>query len=342
MTRGHRSHLSRRTFAKAVAAIPLATLIPRRASAAEFDYKLATGQDPTHPNNLRMQEALNRIREKSAGKLDIKLFPANQLGSDTDLLGQLRNGGIDFQLLSTSILAVFVPVAGILNTAYAFTDYNVVWNALDGGLGRYVQSEIEKSRLVSGFRIWDNGFRQITSGTRDIRTPEDLKGFKIRVPLAPMLTSFFSAMGAAPAPLNFNEVYTSLQTKVIEGQENPLAIIATAKLYEVQKFCSMSGHSWDGYWPLANRRSWDALPADLRQLVVAEFDKSCADQRADVAALNTSLRAVLMKNGMDLHEVDREAFRAGLAKTSYYRDWKAKYGEEAWGRLEESSGKLAI
>ena len=342
MTTLRRSHLSRRTFAKAVAAIPLATLIPRRASAAEFDYKLATGQDPSHPNNLRMQEALDRIREKSAGKLDIKLFPANQLGSDSDLLGQLRNGGIDFQLLSTSILAVFVPVAGILNTAYAFTDYNVVWKALDGGLGHYVQAEIEKSRLISGFRIWDNGFRQITSGTRDIRTPEDLKGFKIRVPLAPMLTSFFSAMGAAPAPLNFNEVYTSLQTKVIEGQENPLAIIATAKLYEVQKFCSMSGHSWDGYWPLANRRSWEALPADLRQLVAAEFDKACADQRADVAALSTSLRAVLVKNGMDLHEVDREAFRAGLARTSYYRDWKAKYGEEAWGKLEESSGKLAI
>jgi TRAP-type transport system periplasmic protein len=342
MTKGRHSTLSRRTFAKAAAAIPLAALIPRRASAAEFDYKLGTGQDPSHPNNLRMQEALNRIREKSGGRLDIKLFPANQLGSDTDLLGQLRNGGIDFQLLSTSILAVFVPVGGILNTAYAFTDYDVVWKALDGGLGNYVQAQIEKSRLVSGFRIWDNGFRQITSGSRDIKTPEDLKGFKIRVPLAPMLTSFFSAMGAAPAPLNFNEVYTSLQTKVIEGQENPLAIIATTKLYEVQKYCAMSSHSWDGYWPLANRKSWEALPADLQQLVAAEFDKSCTDQRADVAALNTSLRQVLIKNGMDLHEVDKNAFRAALAKTSYYRDWKTKYGEEAWGKLEEASGKLAI
>ena len=134
MTKGRRSNFSRRSFTKAIAAVSFAALIPKRASAAEFDYKLGTGQDPTHPNNLRMQEALNRIREKSAGRLDIKLFPANQLGSDTDLLGQLRNGGIEFQLLSTSILAVFVPIAGILNTAYAFTDYNVVWNALDGGL----------------------------------------------------------------------------------------------------------------------------------------------------------------------------------------------------------------
>jgi tripartite ATP-independent transporter DctP family solute receptor len=342
MTKSRSGALSRRTFAKAAAILPLAAFIPSRASAAEFDYKLSTGQDPSHPNNLRMQEALNRIKEKSGGRLDIKLFPANQLGSDSDLLGQLRNGGIDFQLLSTSILAVFVPVAGILNTAYAFTDYDVVWKALDGGLGNHVQGQIEKSRLVSGFRIWDNGFRQITSGSRDIRTPEDLKGFKIRVPLAPMLTSFFSAMAASPTPLNFNEVYTSLQTKVIEGQENPLAIIATSKLYEVQKYCSMSSHSWDGYWPLANRKSWEALPADMQRLVVAEFDKSSMDQRADVAALSTSLRQVLIKNGMDLHEVDKNAFRAALAKTSYYRDWKAKYGDDAWGRLEEASGKLAI
>lgn len=342
MTKSRRGGISRRTFVTSVAAVPLANLIPARASAAEFDYKFATGQDPTHPNNVRFQEALDRIREKSAGRLDIKLFPANQLGSETDLLAQLRNGGIDFQLLSTSILATFVPVAGILNTAYAFTDYGVVWKALDGELGHYVQAQIEKNRLISAFRIWDNGFRQITSSTRDIKAPDDLRGFKIRVPPAPMLTSFFSAMGAAPVPLNFNEVYTSLQTKVIEGQENPLAIIATTKLYEVQKYCSMTAHSWDGYWPLANRQSWEGLPADLRQLVVAEFDKSCADQRADVANLNISLRETLSKKGMELHEVDREAFRAILAKTSYYRDWKSKYGEEAWNRLEQSSGKLAI
>ena len=218
MTKGRSSVLSRRTFAKAAAVLPLATFLPRRASAAEFDYKLGTGQDPSHPNNLRMQEALDRIREKSGGRLDIKLFPANQLGSDTDLLGQLRNGGIDFQLLSTSILAVFVPVAGILNTAYAFTDYDVVWKALDGGLGNYVQGQIEKSRLVSGFRIWDNGFRQITSGSRDIKTPEDLKGFKIRVPQAPMLTSFFFRDGGFSNTAQFQR---SVHIAADQGDRGP-------------------------------------------------------------------------------------------------------------------------
>ena len=107
---------TRRTVLAAGMAMPLAAVLRRPGSAAEFEYKLATGQDPTHPVNTRAQEALDRIREATGGRLDIKLFPANQLGSDTDLLAQVRNGSVEFFNLSTSILATFVPVAGILNT----------------------------------------------------------------------------------------------------------------------------------------------------------------------------------------------------------------------------------
>ena len=205
-------------------ALGLCSIISRRASAAaEFNYKLATGQDPTHPINLRQQEALNRIREATNGRLDIKLFPANQLGSDTDLLAQVRSGGVDFFNLSTSILATLVPTAGILNTGFAFPTYDVVWQAVDGDLGTFVRAQIEKTGVISVCRFYDNGFRQITSSTKPIKTPDDLKGFKIRVPPAPMLTSLFKALDAGPAPINFNELYSSLQTKVVEGQENPLA-----------------------------------------------------------------------------------------------------------------------
>ena len=112
-------------------------------------------------------------------------------------------------------------------------------------------------------KVWDNGFRHITSSTREIKTPDDLKGFKIRVPPAPMLTSLFKALGAGPSPINFNELYTALQTKVVEGQENPLAIIATTRLYEVQKTCSLTGHVWDGYWVLGNKRAFEMLPQDV-------------------------------------------------------------------------------
>jgi len=224
--------LTRRGILGATVALPMLTILSRRGDAAEFAYKYATGQDPTHPVNIRAQQAIDKIREATNGRVDMKLFPANQLGSDTDLLAQVRSGGVEFFNLSTSILATLVPVAGILNTGFAFPDYDHVWKAMDGGLGAYVAEQITKAGLIAPAKMWDNGFRQITSSTREIRTPKDLDGFKIRVPPAPMLTSVFKMLGAGATPINFNELYSALQTKVVEGQENPLAIIASTRLNE--------------------------------------------------------------------------------------------------------------
>ncbi len=332
--------LSRRKLLIAGASLPLVSILTRPASAAEFTYKLATGQDPTHPVNIRAQEAINRIREATHGRLEIKLFPANQLGSDTDLLTQVRNGGVEFFNEAASILATFVPAAGVVNTGFAFPSYDAVWKAMDGELGTYIRAQIAKTPIMTVGKSWDNGFRQITSSGRDIKAPEDLKGFKIRVPPAPILTSLFQALGAGPEPLNFNEVYSALQTKVVDGQENPLPIIATARLYEVQKTCSMTGHVWDGYWILANKLAFGKLPKDVQDIVTREFDKSAADERADISKLSKSLQADLTAKGLKFLEVDRTAFRQALAKTSFYADWKAKFGSEAWGELEKFTGKL--
>lgn len=336
--------ISRRNFLKttvaASAALPIFGILSRPANAAEFNYKLATGQDPTHPVNIRAQEALNRIREATNGRLDIKLFPQNVLGSDTDLLAQVRSGGVDFFNQSSSVLATLAPAAGIVNTGFAFSDYDTVWKAMDGDLGNYVRAQIGKTGLISVCKVWDNGFRHVSSSTRQIKTPEDLKGFKIRVPQAPTLTSLFKALEAGAAPINFNELYSALQTKVVEGQENPLPIIATAKLYEVQKYISMTSHVWDGYWILGNRRSWERLPADIRTIVEREFNRSAMDERADIAKLSVSLRDDMKAKGITFIDPDRAAFRAALKKTSFYADWKAKYGNEAWALLEKYVGKL--
>lgn len=331
--------LSRRTVL-ASAALPMFSIITRRADAAEFELKYATGQDPTHPVNVRAKQALDRIREATSGRVDIKLFPANQLGSDTDLLAQVRNGSVDFFNLSSLILATFVPVSGITSVGFAFKNYDDVWKAMDGDLGNYIRAEIAKTSIFTVSKIWDNGFRHVTSSTREIKTAADLKGFKMRVPPAPPLTSLFQALEAAPSPINFNEVYTSLQTKVVEGQENPLAIIATARLYEVQKTCSLTGHVWDGYWVLGNKRSFGKLPADVQQVIQREIDKSATEQRADVAKLSTSLIADLKAKGINFLNVPQDDFRKKLASTNFYNEWKQKYGAQAWDLLEKVSGKL--
>jgi len=334
------ANVSRRAVLAGAAALPLFSILTRRADAAEFELKYATGQDPTHPVNLRAKEALDRIREATSGRVNIKLFPANQLGSDTDLLAQVRNGSVEFFNLSSLILATFVPVSGITSVGFAFKSYDDVWKAMDGELGNYIRAEIAKTPIFTVSKIWDNGFRHVTSSGREIRSAADLKGFKVRVPPAPPLTSLFKALDAAPSPINFNEVYTALQTKVVEGQENPLAIIATARLYEVQKSCSLTGHVWDGYWVLGNKRAFDKLPADVQQVIKRELDKSATDQRADVAKLSGSLQADLKAKGINFVNVQQEDFRKKLAGTSFYSEWKTKYGATAWELLEKVSGKL--
>ncbi len=332
---------TRRHLVAGALALPLFSIISRRAQAAEFELKYATGQDPTHPVNLRAKQALDRIREATSGRVSIKLFPANQLGSDTDLLSQVRNGSIDFLNLSSLILATFVPVSGISSVGFAFRNYDDVWKAMDGELGNHIRAEIEKTSIFTVSKIWDNGFRHITSSGREIRSPADLKGFKMRVPPAPPLTSLFKALDAAPSPINFNEVYTALQTRVVEGQENPLAITATARLYEVQKSCSLTGHVWDGYWVLGNKRSIRRLPAELQQVIQRELDKAATEQRADVARLNAMLTTDLKAKGIKMLDVPQDDFRKKLASTRFYSEWQAKYGPTAWGLLEKVSGKLA-
>lgn len=332
--------LSRRAVLARAAALPLFSIVTRPADAAEFDLKYATGQDPAHPVNVRAKEAFARIREATSGRVNIRHFPANQLGSDTDLLAQVRNGSVEFFNLSSLVLATFVPVSGITSVGFAFKDYGDVWKAMDGELGKHIRAEIAKRPILTVSKIWDNGFRHITSSTREIKSAADLKGFKVRVPAAPSLTSLFKALDAAPSPINFNEVYTALQTKVVEGQENPLAIISTARLYEVQKSCSLTGHVWDGYWVLANKRIFERLPQDIQQTITRELDRSADDQRADIAKLSGNLVADLKAKGISFPKVSQDDFRAHLARTSFYAEWKSKYGATAWELLEQVSGKL--
>ncbi|TWC71112.1 TRAP transporter substrate-binding protein [Herbaspirillum sp. SJZ099] len=335
--------ITRRQILKAGAvgaALPLFSIASRPANAAEFTYKFATGQDPTHPVNKRAQEAIDRIRNATNGRLEIKLFPANQLGSDTDLMSQIRNGGVEFFNQASVVLSTLVPAAGIVNTGFAFHDYQEVWKAMDGPLGAYVRAQIEKVGLLTMSKPWDNGFRQITTSTKPVKTAADLKGLKLRVPAAPMLTSLFTALGASPTPINFNEVYSSLQTRLVEGQENPLAIISTARLYEVQKFCTIFNHVWDAYWILGNRRAIERLPKDIQEIVRRELDKAATDERADIAALSGFARNELKGKGVQIIEADKDSFKEMLAKGTFYKDLRAKFGEDAWKLLQNSVGSL--
>jgi TRAP-type transport system periplasmic protein len=338
-------NLSRRHLLKAgttaVAASALGAPWVAQAQQAQFIYKYANNLPESHPMNVRAREMSAAIKQETNGDFDLQVFPSSQLGSDTDTLSQLRSGGVEFFTLSGLILSTLVPAASINGMGYAFPDYETVWKAMDGDLGAYVRGQIAKANILAMEKIWDNGFRQTTTSTKPIETVADLRGMKIRVPPSPLWTAMYKAFESAPASINFNEVYSALQTKLVDGQENPLAVIATAKLNEVQKYCSLTNHMWDGYWFLANRRAWESLPEDMRTIVAKHINAAGVKEREDVAKLNATLQQDLSAKGLAFNKPDASSFRDKLRSAGFYGEWKAKYGDEPWAVLEKYVGHLA-
>jgi TRAP-type transport system periplasmic protein len=332
---------TRRAFIAGSAAIGTFAILTGKAKAAEFTYKFANNLPADHPMNIRATEAANRIREESSGQLEINIFPNNQLGGDTDMLSQLRSGGIDFFTVSGLILANLLPVTSIYGLGFAFKDYDTAWAAIDGDLGKYLRDTITKAGLHPLEKSWDNGFRQFFSGTKAIATPQDLQRFKIRVPVSPMWISLFTALGAAPTGINWSETYSALQTKVVDGLENSLANIETAKMYEVQKYCSLVNYMWDSFFFLANRRSWEKLPPKLREIAERNINDAGLRQRADLELLNVSLQGKLEEKGLVFSRPDVEPFKVALQKSGFYASWKEKFGQEPWALLEKYTGPLA-
>lgn len=184
-----------------IAALAAPAVLSHRAQAAEFNWKFATNAPPPHPTNIRAQEAIDRIKEQSKGRINITLFPNNQLGGDTDMFSQIRAGAIHLFPISGLIIQTVVPEAGANGVGFAFKDYDTVWAAMDGDFGAFIRTKIASAGIQAFPKIWDNGFRQTTSSRNPIRTPDDLAGFKIRLPVMPILSSLFESLGAAPTTI---------------------------------------------------------------------------------------------------------------------------------------------
>ncbi|MHC1943935.1 TRAP transporter substrate-binding protein [Bradyrhizobium sp. UFLA06-06] len=310
-------------------------------AAAEFDLKLGVNTPETHPLTMRLTEAAKAVGAQSSGRVNITVFANSQLGGDPEMLSQVRAGGIELLAAPSMTLSTLVPLSGLPSIGFAFQSYDQVWAAMDGGVGDLVREAIAKTGVVPLKKVWDNGFRQITSSSsRQLNSVDDLKGFKIRVPVTALLTSLFSGLGALPSSISYSELYSALQTHIVEGQENPLAQVSTGKLYEVQKFCALSNHCWSGYWILWNRRAMAALPPDLLELINAAFDAAAVKERADLVEMDRSLQAELTEKGMTFNKPDPVQFRAALVKAGFYTQWQKTYGADAWAALEKYTGKL--
>jgi tripartite ATP-independent transporter DctP family solute receptor len=312
-----RTVLSRASIA-AAGAIASPAILHWPANAAEFTYKYGTALPEGHPMVIRSKEAAAKIKEESGGKLDITLYPSSVLGQDTAMMS-----------------------AAIFGVGFAFPDYDTAWKAMDGELGSYCRGLSEKIGLYCMDKAFDHGFRQITMKSKPINGPDDLKGVKIRLPVAPLFISLFQHLGASPTPINFGEVYSALQTGLVDGQENPLILIDTAKLYEVQKYCSMTNHIWVGLHAAFNIDAWKRLTPDLQELTHKHFSAAAIAERADWQVMDKTEIDKMTKGGLTFNTPDTKPFQEALKKAGFYPDVKKQMGDEAWGLLEKYTGPLA-
>ena len=312
------------------------------ARAAEFDLKYGHDLPAEHPINVRSVEAFGRIKKATNGRVVIKSFPTSQLGSDPAMISQLRSGAIESLAMPGAFLNAIAPLASIENLAYAYPNRETVFRAMDGDLGVVIREDIQaKGGMVVLPKIWENGFREITTSTKPIHTVADLAGLKIRVSPGKIRVDTFQSLGAAPTPIALSELYTSLQTHVIDAQENPLLLIDQQKFYEVQKYVSLSDHIWSGYWTLFNSDVWTKLGKGNQDIITREMSAAAIAARNDNVILNRSVKDKLIRRGMKFNDVDKNSFKQKLVEAKYYERWKAEFGPKAWTALEKYASKLA-
>jgi TRAP-type transport system periplasmic protein len=275
---------------------------------AQTEIKLGHVGEPGSLFQASAEEFAKRANAKLAGKAKVTVFGSSQLGGDKEMLQKLKLGTLDMALPST-VMSSEVDLFGVFEMPYIVKDRahmgriekDVFWSTL--------APEAEKKGLKV-LAVWENGYRQITNGKLPIKVPGDLKGIKLRVPEGKWRVKMFQAYGANPSPMKFSELFTALQTGVMDGQENPLTQIYSAKLQEVQKYLSMSNHVYTPAYLTVGTRHWNTLPADVRKVLEDTAKETQAFVYETAAREDTALLAKLKQAGMQVNEVDQEAFIA--------------------------------
>ena len=334
-----RTHVTRRSFTAASAAVfATVSLMKGRARAADFVLKLGTSQANGAPLNVRGTECADRIRKESNGRVDLQMFPNNVLGGLSNQIEQTRAGAIQFVMADGITLSTVVPLVAMNSVGWSFKDSAQGLSAFDGELGNYVRNDIRSKGMYCHDKTFLIGMKNVTSTPRAIVSPDDFHGFKIRVPPGALAVDLFSALGASVATMNVNEVYTALQTHVVDGEENPLVNIEFQRFYEVQKYLSITYHMFSGLYLIGNQATWSSIPSDLQGIINRNFAIYAAAQNKDVEQINDGLVDKLRSQGMTVNRPDPRPFRAQLG--GFYQKWKKEFGPTGWALLERSVGRL--
>jgi tripartite ATP-independent transporter DctP family solute receptor len=319
------STLSRRGFIGATAAAAIVAGSGTRAK-ADFRYRLGLSQPLNSPNFIRLQEMADNVRADTNGQMLIEVHGAGALGSDDAMLAMVQKNELEMYL-GGNVFGPLVPTAELPGLPFTFKNSADVFAALDGELGDYIRAQMLAKGLYTFRRGLDNGFHQLTTSTKPIRTP-----------VQTMTVEFFETLGAKPMKFTLSKLYEVCRDRVVDGQTDPIGLAVLMKLYEVQTYLSLTNHWWSGFTMVANAAAWKALPPDIQAIVDKHAETAALAQREDIAALNAGALDTLRTKGMIVNETDTSGFKTPLA--AFYGRWKEIYGAEAWALLEAHVGKL--
>ncbi len=330
--------LRRRTMLKGAAAVTTFSIIASGARAAEFNYKIGSDGANNNPITIRLAEMCDTIRNETNGRLSIQSFPNSMLGNDTSMMSQLHSGAMQMMSCAGSTLSGILPHVGMDGIGFAFKDSAQVYKTFDGPLGTYLRNMMKDANIQAFPKAVDVGLRWITTSSRPIHTAADLRGLKLRVPPAQITVDLFRTLGASPTALNIAELYTAMQSHLVDGQETPTSVINDDHFYEVQKYIAETNHQATLFWWLYNIDAFNALPKDLQDVLARNADKYAQTARDDYATKNPAAVSELESHGMTRTAPDLSDMRANLGP--YYGRWKKQFGDQAWAVLEQTCGDL--
>ena len=300
-------------------------------------YRLGLNQPAGSPTARRAIEMAETIGQETGGEFWLDVFPESRLGPDPKMFADLRAGTLEF-FMAGATLGEVAPTSALPLLPFAFTDSKTVFGALDGALGDRIRSELASHGLHAFRRCWQNGFHHLTTSVRPIRTADDFAGLKFRSPGGAIAADFFKSLGANAGMVPFSGMYEALKARQFDGQSDPLGVVLSLKLYEVQTYLSLTAHWWSGFTLLANAAAWSALPRAIQEVVERNAEKFALLQRDDIEQVNAAGANELARKGMQVNTADTASFRARLG--DFYARWRDKAGREIWRLLESYAGEI--
>jgi tripartite ATP-independent transporter DctP family solute receptor len=302
-----------------------------------FRYRLGLNQPAASPTVKRITEMAEAIGEETDGEFLVEVFPESRLGPDPRMFADLRSGALEF-FMAGATLGEVAPTSALPLLPFAFRDSKTVFAALDGALGDQIRGELAQHGIHAFRHCLQNGFHHLTTSNRPIHTAAALAGLKIRSPGGAIAREFFAAFGAEAGYVPFSQMYEALKARDFDGQSDPLGVVLSLKLYEVQTYLSLTAHWWSGFTLLANAAAWGALPRAVQDVVERNAEKFALLQRDDIEQVNATGAEELARKGMQVNAADIASFQAKLG--GFYTRWREKAGPATWRLLESYAGEI--